>query len=96
MNRTNFPQNGLSVESTVVVKAEYHADSHSVKVTINGSPFESASSVTREANAARAVDILMELESTLIHMYNADSEEVERLIGAARDKLVSKRGRPQN
>lgn len=83
MNNANFPQNGLSVESTVVIKAEYHADSHTVSVTINGGAFSAASKATRDANRDTAIDVLRELESTLIYQYNTEQSEVERIMGAA-------------
>ncbi len=87
MNNANFPQNGLSVESTVVIKAVYCAESHSVKVTLNGSPFGVASTLSRRRYAAEALDVLGELECTLMHQYNADPEEVERLISKARNNV---------
>jgi hypothetical protein len=83
MNNANFPQRGVSVESTVAIVAEYHPDSHTVTVTINGGAFSAASKAARDANRDRAIDVLRELESTLIYQYNTEQSEVERIIGAA-------------
>ena len=88
MNRTNFPQNGVSVESTLVIKAEYCAESHSVKLTINGSPFESADLATRKAYSAGALDVLRTMESTLLHQYGCEPYEVEQVIYKARRHLA--------
>jgi hypothetical protein len=87
MDNTNFPQNGLSVESTISIKAEYHADSHSVNVTLNGAPFGYATTLNRQRYAGVALDVLGELECSLMHQYNTDPEEVERLISKARNNL---------
>ena len=88
MNHTNFPQNGVSVESTLVIKAEYCADSHSVKLTINGSPFESADLAVRKANSARALSVLLSMESTLLHQYGCEPYEVEQVVDKARRHLA--------
>ena len=87
MGNATFPQNGLSVESAVVIKAAYEADSHRIVITVNGSPFESCSKPTRKVLAAQAIDVLLELESSLLHQYNAEPTEVECLMIAARRSL---------
>ena len=87
MDNTNFPQNGLSVESTISIKAVYCAESHSVKVTLNGTPYGVAPTLSRRRYSGEALDVLGELECTLMHQYNTDPEEVERLISKARKNV---------
>lgn len=88
MSRANFPASGLSVESTVVIKAAYDAEKHAITLTINGSPYEGASKATRQAHANMAQDVILELESVLIHQYSADENEVRALSANARRKLA--------
>ena len=78
-----FPNGGLSVDSTVSVVAAYDAETHTLSVTLNGSPFASATEASRKMHRDHAIDVLRELDTTLHNMYNVDPEEFRDLFAEA-------------
>ena len=88
MSYATFPQNGLTLETTVVVKAEYLADTHTISVTVDGKPFHDMPRLMIDALYHRAMDTLLKLCRQLVNECNCDPYEVDQLKTAAAAKFA--------